>query len=76
MIRRFIDQEKAVGALEKQAEKGEANLVLMGIQPTYPSEKYGYIIPESKDQVSKVSCFKEKPDEETVVGTIYAERRS
>ena len=28
-----------------QADKGEANLVLMGIEPTYPSEKYGYIIP-------------------------------
>lgn len=27
------------------AEKGENNLVLMGIQPTYPSEKYGYIKP-------------------------------
>lgn len=25
----------------KQAEKGEANLVLLGIEPTYPSEKYG-----------------------------------
>ena len=33
----------------------------MGIEPTYPSEKYGYIIPESKERVSKVSTFKEKP---------------
>ena len=24
---------------------GQANLTLMGIEPTYPSEKYGYIIP-------------------------------
>ena len=49
-------------ALNKQAAKGEANLVLMGIEPTYPSEKYGYIIPESKDTVSMVHSFKEKPD--------------
>ena len=37
----------------------------MGIEPTYPSEKYGYIIPESKAEVSKVKEFKEKPDTET-----------
>ena len=39
----------------------EANLVLMGIEPTYPSEKYGYIIPESADHVATVKTFKEKP---------------
>jgi len=44
------------------AQKGTANLVLMGIQPTYPSEKYGYIIPVTQESVSKVSTFKEKPD--------------
>lgn len=47
------------------AQKSDANLVLMGIEPTYPSEKYGYIIPASADEVSKVSMFKEKPDTET-----------
>ncbi|MGN0364786.1 MAG: sugar phosphate nucleotidyltransferase [Suilimivivens sp.] len=51
--------------LSAQADKGEANLVLMGIEPTYPSEKYGYIIPESHDTISNVSTFKEKPDVET-----------
>ena len=51
--------------LSAQADKGEANLVLMGIEPTYPSEKYGYIIPESHDAISNVSTFKEKPDVET-----------
>lgn len=50
--------------LGEQAQKGEANLVLMGIEPTYPSEKYGYIIPDSKDKVSKVSTFKEKPTQD------------
>lgn len=49
--------------LGTQAEKGEANLVLMGIEPTYPSEKYGYIIPETNDELSRVSTFKEKPNQ-------------
>ena len=59
------DYFAALKALGEQADKGEANLALMGIEPTYPSEKYGYIIPESKDEVSSVSTFKEKPDTKT-----------
>ncbi len=59
------DYFDAVKALGEQAAKGEANLVLMGIEPTYPSEKYGYIIPDSADNISTVDTFKEKPDEET-----------
>ncbi len=59
------DYFEALKVLGEQAEKGEANLVLMGIEPTYPSAKYGYIIPKDKSSVSKVSTFKEKPDEET-----------
>lgn len=51
--------------LGEQASKGEANLVLMGIEPTYPSEKYGYIIPTDESEVSVVRTFKEKPDQET-----------
>lgn len=47
--------------LSDQAGRGEANLVLMGIEPTYPSEKYGYIIPKSADRISFVDTFKEKP---------------
>lgn len=52
----------ALKLLCEQADKGEANLVLMGIEPAYPSEKYGYIIPEDKENVSRVRTFKEKPD--------------
>jgi len=59
------DYFEALKALGEQADKGEANLVLMGIEPTGPSEKYGYIIPESGEGVSGVSCFKEKPDMKT-----------
>lgn len=39
-----------------------APLVLMGIEPTYPSEKYGYIIPQTKEKFSRVKMFKEKPN--------------
>lgn len=55
------DYFEALKKLGDQADKGEANLVLMGIEPTYPSEKYGYIIPEGKEKTSKVKTFKEKP---------------
>ena len=55
------DYFEALKQLSIQADKGEANLVLMGIEPTYPSEKYGYIIPVSSDQTSMVATFKEKP---------------
>ncbi len=56
---------ETLGRLAQQAAKGEANLVLMGIEPTYPSEKYGYIIPQDKGEISSVKTFKEKPDMET-----------
>lgn len=55
------DYFEALKGLSDQAEKGEANLVLMGIEPTYPSEKYGYIIPESAEHTAAVKTFKEKP---------------
>lgn len=55
------DYFEALKGLSDQADKGEANLVLMGIEPTYPSEKYGYIIPETADQTAVVKTFKEKP---------------
>lgn len=44
-----------------------AELVLMGITPTYPSEKYGYVVPIIEDTSAnnkffKVSTFTEKPN--------------
>ena len=42
-----------------------AELVLMGIRPTYPSAKYGYVVPVSDNGESgiyRVSRFTEKPD--------------
>ena len=63
----YVDQTyyEAVRHLQELAALGEANLTLMGIEPTYPSEKYGYIIPVNEEDVSPVSAFKEKPDVET-----------
>lgn len=63
----FVDNSyfETLKELSDLAAAGGANLSLMGIEPTYPSEKYGYIIPESADKVSAVSTFKEKPDVET-----------
>lgn len=63
----YVDESyfEALKTLGNLAAGGEANLVLMGIEPTYPSEKYGYIIPRSKERVSPVDTFKEKPDAET-----------
>lgn len=59
------DYFEALKELDALAAKGGANLSLMGMEPTYPSEKYGYIIPETKDRTSAVKEFKEKPDEAT-----------
>lgn len=57
------DYFEVLKELSNQADKGEANLVLMGIEPTYPSEKYGYIIPQSTERTAMVQTFKEKPTE-------------
>lgn len=57
----YFEMIKKMDDLSKQ---GSSNLYLMGIEPDHPSEKFGYIISTSKDEVSKVSEFKEKPTEE------------
>ena len=51
--------------LDEAVQSGVADLILQGASPTYPSEKFGYIVfdPNSKGLVRKVSCFVEKPDE-------------
>ena len=64
------DYFETLKALSAQADRGEANLTLMGIEPTYPSEKYGYILPVDKSPVSAVFTFKEKPDAKTAEGYI------
>lgn len=59
------DYFTAVKRLSDMAKEDGDGLSLMGIAPTYPSEKYGYIIPEEEAEISRVVSFKEKPDLET-----------
>lgn len=56
---------QTVQKLEEIVNEEQSNLVLMGIEPTVPSEKYGYIIPVDKNEISRVAKFTEKPDTET-----------
>lgn len=52
--------------LDEAVQSGFAELVLLGVEPTYPSEKYGYIVPETPEgELRKVARFTEKPDEAT-----------
>lgn len=58
---------EAIDRMVECVKQNVAELVLMGIQPTYPSEKYGYVVP--KEAVSReqravslpVARFTEKP---------------
>ncbi len=63
----YVEKEyfETLEKLGQRAKITTENLVLMGIEPTYPSEKYGYIIPQSRTLISKVNTFKEKPDTES-----------
>ncbi|WP_186576581.1 sugar phosphate nucleotidyltransferase [Aquibacillus kalidii] len=66
---RFFERIKD---LEKVIHTSIADLALMGVTPTYPSAKYGYIVPESntKEGYLNVARFKEKPDEVTAAELI------
>lgn len=62
----YVDEEyfKELKNMYDLANNSNSNLVLMGIEPTEPSEKFGYIIPEKNEKVSNVKSFKEKPTTE------------
>ncbi|AQX55558.1 sugar phosphate nucleotidyltransferase [Priestia flexa] len=56
-----------VKKLEAVLNDSDADLALMGVKPTYPSSKYGYIVPKgevSADEHFTVERFTEKPSEE------------
>lgn len=64
---------ETIGKMVECVNANVADLVLMGIQPTYPSEKYGYVIPETSEasetlkpseSFKKVARFTEKPSVE------------
>jgi mannose-1-phosphate guanylyltransferase len=65
----FVDTEffERVAQIENELNKTQANIILLGAKPTFPSEKYGYIVPEKAqdediDLISnEVLHFKEKP---------------
>lgn len=55
---------KRVGDLESALNHSNADLALIGIKPTFPSENYGYLTPKNDCTHSgylDVSHFKEKP---------------
>lgn len=62
----YVEDEyfKCLADMCKAAQEGTGNLVLMGIKPTYPSEKYGYIKPVKESDGSTSYEFTEKPTEE------------
>ncbi len=47
----------------EEVVKEKDGICLLGINPSFPTAKYGYIIPSDKNVISKVKCFKEKPSE-------------
>ncbi|WP_026692794.1 sugar phosphate nucleotidyltransferase [Peribacillus kribbensis] len=56
-----------VKELETVLLKSNAELALVGVKPTYPSSKYGYIVPKEDgeaDSYFTVNHFTEKPSEE------------
>ncbi len=59
----YVDESyfRCVEELYETAKRGEKNLVLMGIQPTYPCEKYGYIKPTQNADGTRGFSFAEKP---------------
>ncbi|WNR43505.1 sugar phosphate nucleotidyltransferase [Paenibacillus roseipurpureus] len=61
---RFFNKVKE---LEHIVVSSGADIGLIGVKPTYPSAKYGYIVPEQEtnsDSYRKVSHFTEKPHED------------
>lgn len=55
---------KTLATMCEVAQNGNENLVLMGIEPTYPSEKYGYIKPVRSSYGKYSWEFTEKPTKE------------
>lgn len=62
----YADQAyyNGVAELDRAVRADVAELVLLGVEPTFPSSKYGYIVPASTDAVPMpVTRFTEKPSE-------------
>lgn len=60
-----------VQELETALDQSNADIGLVGVKPTYPSSKYGYIVPSAQEKgYKKVSHFQEKPSEEHAASLI------
>ncbi|MQR87691.1 cupin domain-containing protein [Bacillus megaterium] len=71
----YVDDQffTRVQDLEEVVQNSDAQLALIGVTPTYPSSKYGYIVPTAKKSSSeyrRVSRFTEKPSEEQAASLI------
>lgn len=60
----FVDEEyiDALFKINMVAQSNESNIALLGIEPTYACDKYGYILPRNKNEISEVNEFIEKPN--------------
>ena len=57
-----LDYYHAVANMVNCVENNVADLILMGIKPTYPSTKYGYVVPSAEgEKYQMVKKFTEKP---------------
>ena len=65
----YVDDEyfKSLKVLDDKMKNSQNNIGLIGIKPTYPSEKYGYIVPRRDEHCNYASMivdkFVEKPIE-------------
>ncbi|MGG0492173.1 sugar phosphate nucleotidyltransferase [Priestia megaterium] len=71
----YVDDQffTRVQDLEEVVQNSNAQLALIGVTPTYPSSKYGYIVPtveKSSSEYRKVSRFTEKPSEKQAASLI------
>lgn len=59
---------ETIAKMAKAVESDKVDMVLMGITPTSPSTKFGYIVPNAStlnEEIVTVNRFTEKPDEAT-----------
>ena len=54
---------KTIKQMVDEIENNLADLILMGIKPSEPSTKFGYLVPQKKN-TSLIETFTEKPDRE------------
>ncbi|URM33464.1 cupin domain-containing protein [Cytobacillus firmus] len=62
----YVEQQfyARVAELEKLVHTTSAEMALLGVEPTYPSSKYGYLIPDNHVGYMEVGKFIEKPSEQ------------